>query len=97
MTQEEIKKIKEQIKSFYEWYEKTHLEDYEAEANYVPYGDTWVNAGSDYDDDVYEQIREDFVYWIENDNELVEEILEESHVEVNDENKKLVIEFAKEA
>lgn len=96
MNEVEIKRVKDQIQSYYEWYEENHMEEYEAEANYVPYGDTWVNAGSDYDDDVYEQIREDFIDWIENDDGMVEEILEESEVEVNDENKVILIKLLKE-
>ena len=44
-----------------------------------------------------DMLKDRYIEILENDNELVEEILEESGFAVNDENKKLVIKFAEEA
>jgi hypothetical protein len=96
MTENEIQKIKEQLDLYLESYTENHIDEYDSEANYVPYGDTYVNGGSDYPDSVYDEIYENFIDWIENDEGIIDEILEESEVDVNDENRAMAIQLAKD-
>lgn len=96
MTQEEIKKIKEQLEEYCDWFTGKHLDEYEEEQEYERYGDTWVRSGGYYEEEVYDELKDRFIEWLENDDDIVVEILEESGVGVCPENKEMVIELAKE-
>ena len=96
MTQEEIKKIKEQLEEYCDNFTERHLDEYEEEQEYERYGDTWVRSGGYYEEEVYDELKDRFIEWLENDDDIVVEILEESGVGVCPENKEMVIELAKE-
>ena len=96
IKEQKRKAIKDKVEEYCDNFTESRLDEYEEEQEYERYGDTWVRSGGYYEEEVYDELKERFIEWLENDDDIVVEILEESGVEVNDENKELVIKLAKE-